>query len=83
MDEFEILTFSMDVGEISPAFATSFGLHLAKVTDRKEAERIPFDSCREELKEALLHERKLEKLKAHVDELKNDATIEETEEEHE
>ncbi len=83
MDEFEILTFSMDVGEISPAFATPFGLHLAKVTGRKEAEPIPFDSCREEVTEALLHEKKQEKLKAHVDELKKDATIEETEEEHE
>ena len=37
-EEFELVAFSMNVGEISPVFASPFGFHLVKVTERKPAD---------------------------------------------
>jgi parvulin-like peptidyl-prolyl isomerase len=47
--EVEIVTFSMDVGEISPVISTHFGIHLFKVIDRKDPAPIPFEEVRDEL----------------------------------
>lgn len=41
MPEIEAITFSMEVGEISPIVATHYGFHLFKVTDRQEPSPIP------------------------------------------
>lgn len=41
MPEIEAITFSMEVGELSPIVATHYGFHLFKVTDRKEPSPIP------------------------------------------
>ena len=49
MDEFELITFSMDIGEISPVFSTQWGMHLAKITDRRCPKRIPLDEVRDEI----------------------------------
>ena len=43
MPEVEAITFSMEVGEISPIVATHYGFHLFKLTERKEAKPIPRD----------------------------------------
>ena len=47
--EAEIVTFSMEIGEISPVISTHFGLHLFKVVDRKTPEPLPFEGIRDEL----------------------------------
>lgn len=41
MPEVEAITFSMEVGEISPIVATHYGFHLFKVTDRKDSAPVP------------------------------------------
>ena len=79
-EEFEIVAFSMDVGEISPIFATPFGYHLIKLTERKPATPKPFEEVRDAVREQMLAERKQEKAKALVKELQVRATIEEVEE---
>jgi parvulin-like peptidyl-prolyl isomerase len=79
-EEFEIVAFSLNVGEVSPVFATPFGYHLIQLTDRKPATPKPFDDVRDEVREQMLAERKQEKAKALVNELKGRAVIEDVEE---
>jgi len=78
MDEFEIITFSMEAGEVSPVFATPFGLHLARVTERREVAPIPLDECREAVAEAWKQEQRQARVKAHIAGLREIAVIEDT-----
>lgn len=80
-EEFEIVAFSLDVGEISPVFATPFGYHLIAVTERKPAAPKPFEDVRNQVRELLLAERRQEKTRQLVERLQATATIEEVEEE--
>ena len=75
MDEFELITFSMEVNEISPVFATQWGMHLAKLTDRRTPEPIPFESVKDEIAERINAEGKDAKLNEYVAKLKEDAEI--------
>jgi parvulin-like peptidyl-prolyl isomerase len=79
-EEFEIVAFSLNVGEVSPVFATPFGYHLIQLTDRKPATPKPFEEVRESVREQLLAERKQEKAKALVKQLQARAVIEDVEE---
>ena len=76
MDEFEIITFSMSVGEVSPVFNTPHGFHLAKVTDRKVGKPKPFEEVEDLIREELVAQKQDEKLQQFVDELKKIAQIE-------
>ena len=75
-EEFELVAFSMEVGEISPVFASPFGFHLVKLTERKPATAKPFDEVREQVREHLLQDRQQEKTRKLVEELQARATIE-------
>jgi len=80
-EEFEVVAFSLDVGEISPVFATPFGYHLITVTERKPATPKPFEDVRPQVLELVVAERRQEKTRKLVEELQARATIEEVEEE--
>lgn len=76
LPEVEAITFSMEIGEISPIVATHYGFHLFKVTDRKEALPIP----RSEItgfEENYLSERRAQEIAALIDRIKSSSTIEE------
>lgn len=75
-EEFELVAFSMNIGEISPVFASPFGLHLIKLTDRKPAAPKPFDSIRDQVREHYMESKKQERAKALVDRLQAKAVIE-------
>ena len=75
MDEFEIVTFSMKEGEVSPVFATQHGFHLAKVTERKTGKPKAFGSVRADIEAELAAQRQEAKLQELVDELKKTAKI--------
>ncbi|MCP4849896.1 MAG: hypothetical protein GY899_18310 [Verrucomicrobiaceae bacterium] len=75
MDEFELITFSMEINEISPVFATQWGMHLAKLTDRRPPEAIPFESVKDEITDQILAEDKDSKLNEYVAKLKEEAEI--------
>lgn len=75
MEEFEIITFSMRVGEVSPVFSTHHGFHLAFVAEKKPATPIPFDEVREEVISEYKIERREKRLHAHVDDLYKIAEI--------
>ena len=80
-EEFEIVAFSLNVGEISPVFASPFGYHVVKLTERKPPTPKPFDSVRDEVREMFLNERKQERTRELVKRLEAAAVIEEVAEE--
>jgi parvulin-like peptidyl-prolyl isomerase len=80
-EEFEIVAFSMDTGEISPVFATPFGYHLITVTERKPATPKLFDEVRDQVRDLYLAEKRQEKTRQLVEELQKQATIEDVAEE--
>jgi parvulin-like peptidyl-prolyl isomerase len=75
-EEFEMLTFSMRVGELSPVFPSTYGYHIAKVTDHKMPELKPFDEVRDEVRQKLMEERRQEQTKELVKHLQATAKIE-------
>jgi hypothetical protein len=76
MPEVEAITFSMEVGEISPIVATHYGFHLFKVTDRKEATPIPRNEI-PGFEEKYLSERRALGIAALIDRIKSHSTVEE------
>jgi hypothetical protein len=78
MEEFEAITFSMDLGEISPVFTTQLGLHICTVLERKEAEPRPFEEVRDTVAEHLIAEARQRQMEAYVEKLKASAKIEDT-----
>lgn len=75
-EEFELVAFSMEVGEISPVFASPFGFHLVKVTEGKPAAPKPFDEVREQVREHVLADRQQDATRKLVEELQAKAVIE-------
>jgi parvulin-like peptidyl-prolyl isomerase len=80
-DEFDLILFSLEIGEVSPVFASHWGFHLAKVTGRENPEPRPFEEVREEVRQRYLAELRQEKTREYVEELKKAALIEEIAEE--
>ncbi len=57
--EFETAAFALKAGETTPEpVKTQFGLHLIKLTDKKEASVRPLAEVKDEIKEGLLNEKK-------------------------
>ena len=80
MQEVEIITFSMNVGEISPVVATHFGYHVFKLIERKEPKPIPFKDLKDQVEERFLAESREGKINELLGQLKSDAKIEDIEE---
>lgn len=76
MPEVEAITFSMEVGEISPVIATHYGFHLFKVTDRKEPAPIPREEI-ETLEEQFKTESRNATVETYISSLRDKGTIEE------
>lgn len=79
MPEVEAITFSMEVGEISPIVATHYGFHLFKLTERKEAMPIPRGEI-QGFEEKYLSERRAIGIANLIDRVKSGSTVEEVEE---
>jgi hypothetical protein len=73
--ELEIVTFSMEVGEISPVVSSHFGFHLFKVVDRKPPVPLPFEDLREELAKQYLQDWRETKVQEIISQLKARSTI--------
>lgn len=76
MPEVESITFSMNIGEISPVVATHYGFHLFKVTDRKDPQPTPRKEI-EDLKERLALETRTRQTQELIEALKEKGTVEE------
>ena len=78
--QIEAIAFSLDIGEISPVFLTSYGYHIATVTAVEAAGPIPFEEVQEQVSEDLVLTHNGVRTSEYVDSLKAVATIEEREE---
>ena len=76
-EEVEIVAFSMEAGEISPAFSSSVGMHIVKLTEIRPAAPRPFDDAREDVRRMFLDQRKRDRAAELVKKLQTTATIEE------
>jgi len=76
-EEFELVAFSMNVGEVSPVFASGVGYHIVKVTGHKAAAAKPFEDVKEDVKKLWMQQRRQEKMRELVAELQGRAKIEE------
>lgn len=76
-EEFELVAFSMNVGEISPVFASGVGYHIVKVTGHKPSAAKPFEEVKNDACTLLLQQRRQEKMRELVAALQAKAQIEE------
>jgi hypothetical protein len=73
--EVEIVTFSMEVGEISPVVSTHFGYHVFKVVDRKPPQPLPFDEIRDQLAARFVQTWRDRRIQELLDRLKAAGTV--------
>lgn len=73
---FEEAAFSMKVGEVSEPVQTEYGYHIILVTDKEEESVISFEESKEQIKNALINQKQVEKLNDYVNDLRESAEIE-------
>lgn len=78
MEEFEVIAFSMNEGEISPVFTTQLGFHICILLGRKAPEPIPFAAVKEAVRQRLGDAHKDQKFNELIASLKAAAKIEDT-----
>jgi parvulin-like peptidyl-prolyl isomerase len=79
-DEFDLILFSLEEGEMSPVFASHWGFHLAQVTGREPARPKPFAEVADAVREQYLTSRRQEATQALARDLMAGASIQEAEE---
>ncbi|MEN9283641.1 MAG: hypothetical protein RLZZ179_1134 [Verrucomicrobiota bacterium] len=79
MEEFDLIVFSLEEGEISPVFASHWGFHLAKITGRRPPAPKPCDEVAPEIRERILHDHRQEATRQLVASLRQSADITGTE----
>lgn len=75
VDAFEEAVFSLMPGQITPIFETTYGIHIAKVTDRRVASTRPLDEVRDTIRDLLARRERKRRQSAHVAQLRRQATI--------
>ncbi|TMA47187.1 MAG: hypothetical protein E6J83_05165 [Deltaproteobacteria bacterium] len=73
--EFERTAFALQVGQLSDVVKTQYGYHIITVTERKEGERKPFESVKEQIKATLRNKQLQDQMQGHFDALKRDAGL--------
>lgn len=77
VEEFEDVVFNMAVGEVSDIFRTRFGLHIAKVYDRRASAVRSLGEVEQEVIDELKEQMRAEAIDKFIDELRSKAEIEE------
>lgn len=73
---FEEAAWSLKIGEVSKPVETSFGYHLIRVDDKKEAGIPPLEEVRERISERIKAEKVAEKAEQVIEELKKEIKVE-------
>lgn len=76
VEQFELVAFSMKVGEVSPVFSSPFGYHVVKVTGREPSVPKPFEEIRATVRDDFLRDRYDANVRAFIDALRARAQIE-------
>jgi len=72
---FEATAFSLKPGEISNTVETSFGVHIIKLEERLDAELLPLDDIRDQLREHIRNEKAEAAVRAEIERLRAAADI--------
>lgn len=75
MEEFDLIVFSLEEGEVSPVFASHWGFHLVKLLERRPPVPYPFETVKEDVRQRLVAEHRSRTTRSLVDRLKADAVI--------
>ena len=69
--EFDSAVFSMSVGEISQTpVKTQFGYHIIKLNSKKDSELMPYENIADDIKDALLGEKRRKAYESKINQLK-------------
>ena len=77
VEEFDEVVFNMEPGNLSDIFRTQFGLHIAKLHEKKPAHVRNLQEAGDDIKEELLRRKRTKAVEDFVDHLKAHAEIEE------
>lgn len=75
LPEIETVAFSLREGEVGPIFASMYGYHLVKVTERRPPVPKPLDEVRDKVREDFVLDRRTSRVQAFVDGLRARASI--------
>jgi parvulin-like peptidyl-prolyl isomerase len=73
--EFQAAAESLEVGEVSALVETTFGWHIIKLNDRRDARQKELDEVREQIEEILKQQSSADAYQTFLDDLKGDAEI--------
>ena len=73
--DFEKVAFALQPGQTSDVVKTQYGYHIINVSERKEGERKPFESVKEQIKATLRNKALQDQMQGHFESLKRDAGL--------
>jgi foldase protein PrsA len=76
VQEFEDAVFAMKVGDISEPVKTSYGYHIIRLDDKKEAKEAVFEEVKDEVREVLFEQKADDEYSNWLNEVKQDYDIE-------
>ncbi len=77
VDAFEAAVLTLEPGQVSDIFETEFGLHIAKLTDKRPPRPCPIEQVCQVIEEELSREHKQKAMELFLDSLRSKAVIEE------